>query len=70
MSKWTSTLKNNLNINDIAIINLHNTSYECTIKRIDDSIIGAEFNNLSTIQMKNIMNIFTENMEPYFSIKY
>lgn len=68
--KVNSTLKNNLNINDIAIINLHNTSYECTIKRIDDSIIGAEFNNLSTIQMKNIMNIFTENMEPYFSIKY
>lgn len=66
--KVNSTLKDELKINDIVIINLHNTSYECTIKRIDNYIIGAEFNKLSTIQMKNIMNIFTENMKPYFSI--
>lgn len=47
---------------------VNNINFKCTIRRITDNIIGLQFKELSSSQMKLIMNLFTQNMQPYFHV--
>ena len=48
-------------------LNLNNTNFNCIVRRINNDSIGLKFNELSPEQMKLVMNIFTENMKPYYN---
>lgn len=47
-------------------INIKNKSFKCTVARCSNKSIGLEFKDLTLDQLKLIMDIFTDNMTPYY----
>lgn len=56
-----------INLDTEVDLNLNNTNFNCIVRRINNDSIGLKFNELSPEQMKLVMNIFTENMKPYYN---
>lgn len=49
-------------------MNLKNQIFKCKISRFNKELLGLTFNKLDVKQMKLIMEIFTDNMSPYYRI--
>lgn len=58
-----------LEVKDTVKINLLNHNFSCTICRINKNILGLEFKSITPDEMKLIMSIFTENMQPHYDNK-
>lgn len=58
-----------LNINDKIQLDLLNHSFNCKVCRLNNNILGLEFEKLSPKEMKLIMSIFTKYMQPYYDNK-
>ena len=56
-------------VKDTVKINLLNHNFSCTICRINKNILGLEFKSITPDEMKLIMSIFTENMQPHYDNK-
>lgn len=49
-------------------LDLKGSIFICKISRINKDLLGLSFNKVTPYQMKLIMSIFTENMQPYYKI--
>lgn len=49
-------------------LDLKGSIFICKISRINKGLLGLSFNKVTPYQMKLIMSIFTENMQPYYKI--
>lgn len=49
-------------------LKLKNQIFKCKISRFNKELLGLTFNKLDVKQMKLIMEIFTDNMSPYYRI--
>ena len=49
-------------------LDLKGSIFICKISRINKDLLGLKFNKVTPYQMKLIMSIFTENMQPYYKI--
>ena len=55
-------------LSDEIVFNLQDTSFNCTISRMTNNLLGLKFNNLSAKQMRLVMSIFTDNMQAYHKL--
>lgn len=49
-------------------LDLKGSIFICKVSRINKDLLGLSFNKVTPYQMKLIMSIFTENMQPYYKI--
>lgn len=56
------------NLNSYVEIVFNNTSLKCRIVRRQGLFIGVIYNRTSVEQMKSIMNIYVDNMMPYYDV--
>ena len=57
-----------LQCEDTIKLDLKGSIFICKVSRIDKDLLGLSFNKLKPNQMKLIMSIFTENMQPYYKL--
>lgn len=57
-----------LQLEDDIKLNIKNTTFNCTISRVNKELLGLEYKNLSAEQMKLIMDIFTRNMKSHYNL--
>ena len=67
--KGNTLAKSTLKINDTIQLNLLNHNFECRVCRLNNHILGLEFNTLNAKEMRLIMSIFTKYMKPYYDNK-
>lgn len=49
-------------------LDLKGSTFICKVSRLNKDLLGLKFNKVTPYQMKLIMSIFTENMQPYYKI--
>lgn len=49
-------------------LDLKGSTFICKVSRLNKDLLGLSFNKVTPYQMKLIMSIFTENMQPYYKI--
>lgn len=49
-------------------LDLKGSIFICKVSRLNKDLLGLKFNKVTPYQMKLIMSIFTENMQPYYKI--
>lgn len=49
-------------------LDLKGSTFVCKVSRLNKDLLGLKFNKVTPYQMKLIMSIFTENMQPYYKI--
>lgn len=57
-----------LQCEDTIKLDLKGSIFICKVSRIDKNLLGLSFNKVTPKQMKLIMSIFTENMQPYYKL--
>ena len=66
--KILNDFKAKINDNVELILDITKEPISCNICRINKEFVGLTFNKVSPNQMKFVMNIFTENMKPYYNL--
>lgn len=56
------------NIGDSALLTLNKIVFKCKVTRVHENFIGLTFTNATPEQMKTIMGIFVDNMQPYYKV--
>ena len=57
-----------LQCEDTIKLDLKGSIFICKVSRLNKDLLGLKFNKVTPYQMKLIMSIFTENMQPYYKI--
>lgn len=56
------------NIGDSVLLTLNKIVFKCKVTRVHENFIGLTFTNATPEQMKTIMGIFVDNMQPYYKV--
>lgn len=60
--------KHDINLNSYVEIKFNNTNLKCKIVRNEGVFIGVIYKEISVEQMKSIMDIYADNMMPYYDV--
>ena len=56
------------NLNSYVEVSFNNTILKCNVVRSDGLFIGVIYNGTSVEQMKSVMDIYVDNMIPYYDV--